>query len=87
MEFTGSVSEAEAKGLKIGQSLPFEADGRSGMARITGLATGGDPVSHRGTLRARVVQGAGGPALRRLRPAAGSGAAGAPASQDPSIPR
>ena len=55
MEFTGSVSEDEAKGLKIGQSLPFEADGRSGLAQITGLATGGDPVSHRGTLRARIL--------------------------------
>ncbi len=57
MEFTGSVSEAEAEGLKIGQSLPFEADGKSGMAQITGLATGGDPVSHRGTIRARVTRG------------------------------
>jgi RND family efflux transporter MFP subunit len=67
MEFTGSVSEAEAEGLKIGQSLPFEADGKSGMAQITGLATGGDPVSHRGTIR-----GAGRSPLRRLRPVAGS---------------
>jgi RND family efflux transporter MFP subunit len=57
MEFTGSVSEGEAQGLKIGQSLPFEADGRTGMARIIGLATGGDPVSHRSTLRARVAGG------------------------------
>ena len=57
MEFTGSVSEAEAKGLKIGQNLPFEADGMSGLAQITGLATGGDPVSHRGTIRARVGKG------------------------------
>ena len=57
MEFTGSVSEAEAKGLKIGQNLPFEADGRTGVAQITGLATGGDPVSHRGTIRARVAKG------------------------------
>jgi RND family efflux transporter MFP subunit len=86
MEFTGSVSEAEAKGLKIGQSLPFEAVGKSGMAQITGLATGGDPVSHRGTLRARVVKG-----LEGLR----SGAFGrlqipgakASGSQDLSIPR
>lgn len=57
LEFTGSVSEAEAKGLKIGQSLPFEVDGRGGSAQITGLATGGDPTSHRGSLRARVVKG------------------------------
>lgn len=57
MEFTGSVSAAEARGLKIGQRLPFEIDGRSGEAQITALSTGGDPVSHRGVLRARVVQG------------------------------
>jgi RND family efflux transporter MFP subunit len=57
MEFTGSVSEAEAKGLRIGQSLPFEVDGRQGMAQITGLSTGGDPTSHRGSIRARVAKG------------------------------
>ncbi len=57
MEFTGSLSEAEAKGLKIGQSLPFELDGKTGLAQITGLATGGDPVSHRASLRARVAKG------------------------------
>lgn len=57
LEFIGSVSEEEAKGLKIGQSLPFEVDGLSGTAQITGLATGGDPVSHRAALRARVVKG------------------------------
>lgn len=57
MEFAGSVSEAEAKGLKIGQNLPFEADGKGGMAQITGLATGGDPLSHRSAIRARVVKG------------------------------
>lgn len=58
MELVGSVSESEAKGLKIGQSLAFEADGEKGLAQITGLSTGGDPVSHRGTLRARIQKGA-----------------------------
>jgi len=57
MEFTGSVSEAEAKGLKIGQSLPFEVEGKQGIAQITGLSTGGDPTSHRGSIRARVAKG------------------------------
>jgi RND family efflux transporter MFP subunit len=60
MEFTGSVSAAEAKGLKLGQMLPFEAEGQTGTARITGLATGGDPISQRGSLRALVVQGLAG---------------------------
>jgi len=54
-ELQGSVSEAEARGLKMGQRVTFEAEGRTGMADITGLSTGGDPVSHRGTLRAKVV--------------------------------
>jgi len=60
MEFTGSVSEGEAKGLKIGQSLPFEVAGQTGLAQITGLSTGGDPVSHRGSIRARVAKGGAG---------------------------
>jgi len=55
VELQGSVSEAEAKGLKMGQKVTFEAEGRTGTAEITGLSTGGEPVSHRGTLRARVV--------------------------------
>jgi RND family efflux transporter MFP subunit len=55
LELVGSVSEAEAKGLKIGQKLPFEADGQAGTATLTALATGGDAVSHRGTLRAKVT--------------------------------
>jgi RND family efflux transporter MFP subunit len=57
LELVGSVSETEAKGLKMGQKLPFEADGKTGSATITALATGGDPVSHRGTLRARILTG------------------------------
>ncbi len=57
LEFTGSVTEAEAQGLKMGQILPFEVDGKPGTVQITGLSTGADPVSHRGALRARVVKG------------------------------
>lgn len=57
LEFMGSISETEAKGLKIGQSLPFEVEGKTGLAQIIGLSTGGDPVSHRGTLRARITKG------------------------------
>jgi RND family efflux transporter MFP subunit len=57
LELVGSVSEAEGLGLKLGQKLPFEADGQRGLATLTALATGGDPVSHRGTLRARVPAG------------------------------
>ena len=57
LELVGSLSEAEARGLKLSQKLAFEGDGQTGVAEITALATGGDPVSHRGTLRARVLKG------------------------------
>lgn len=57
MEFHGSVSEAEARGLKIGLRLPFEVEAQTGTVQITGLSTGADPVSHRGAIRARVVKG------------------------------
>jgi RND family efflux transporter MFP subunit len=60
LELDGAVSDQEAKGLKIGMKLPFQAEARTGIAQITALATGGDPVSHRGTLRARIVKGAEG---------------------------
>lgn len=56
LELTASLSEPEAKGLKLGQSLAFEVDGRTGEARISALAPGGDPLSHRQALRARVVK-------------------------------
>ena len=57
LELDGSVSEAEARGLKLGMSLPFEAENRQGTAVITALAAGGDPVSHRGTIRAQIRKG------------------------------
>ena len=57
MELDGAVSESEAKGLKVGMSLGFLAGSQAGTALITALATGGDPVSHRGTLRARIQTG------------------------------
>jgi RND family efflux transporter MFP subunit len=65
LEFTGSLSAAEARDLKAGMELPFEAEGRTGSVRITALAPGGDPVSHRSALRALVVRGGEG-----LRPGA-----------------
>jgi RND family efflux transporter MFP subunit len=54
LELVGSVSEAESQGLKVGQKLPFEAEGTRGTAVLTALAPGGDAVTHRGTLRARI---------------------------------
>ena len=84
LEFTGSVSAAEARGLKLGQTVPFECEGQTGTAQITGLATGGDPVSQRGSLRARVVKGMDGlrsGAFGRLRVPGVSAA-----SQDMTVP-
>jgi len=57
-ELQGTVSEAEAAHLKMGQAIAFEADGKPGTAEITGLSTGGDPVSHRSAFRAKVLKDA-----------------------------
>jgi membrane fusion protein (multidrug efflux system) len=55
LEVQASLSEAEARGLRIGQRLRFQAGDRQGEAEITALSPGGDPLSHRRGLRARVA--------------------------------
>lgn len=55
LELTATLSEAEAQGLKVGAKVPFEAEGRKGEALVTALAAGGDPLTHRQALRARVI--------------------------------
>lgn len=55
-ELVASLSEEETKGLKTGRKLAFEVEGVPGEALITGLAPGGDPYTHKGTLRARVLK-------------------------------
>ncbi len=62
LEVVASLSDEEARGIAIGQTVRFEAGADAGAAQITALAAGGDPLSHRRTLRARVVEG--GAALR-----------------------
>jgi len=57
LELTATLSEQEGKGLRMGQKLAFEVDGIAGQAEITALASGGDPISHRSALRARVLKG------------------------------
>jgi membrane fusion protein, multidrug efflux system len=59
LELAASLSEEEARGLRVGQRLPFRAGGVEGTAEITALTRGGDPLSHRRSLRARVAAGAG----------------------------
>jgi RND family efflux transporter MFP subunit len=55
-ELVATLSEGEAKALKQGAKLRFEAEGVLGEAQVTALAPGGDAFSHKGTLRARVLK-------------------------------
>ena len=64
LELRAALSDAEATGLKAGQTLAFEADGRAGTAKLLALASGGDPLTHRRDLRAAVL------APKDLRPGA-----------------
>ncbi|HLO65528.1 MAG TPA: efflux RND transporter periplasmic adaptor subunit [Holophaga sp.] len=57
LELEGTVSEQEARSLKMGQKVAFEAEGTKGSAQISALSTGGDPVSHRAAFRARILGG------------------------------
>ncbi len=59
VELTASLSEGEANQLKVGRKVPFEVDGRKGEAQITALAVGGDPLTHRRALRAKVLSPSG----------------------------
>ena len=55
-ELVATLSEDEAKGLKVGAKVKFNSEGVDGEAQITGMAPGGDPYSHKGTLRAKVLK-------------------------------
>ena len=55
-ELVATLSEDEAKGLKTGSKVTFESEGVEGQAQVTGLAPGGDPYSHKGSLRAKVLK-------------------------------
>jgi len=57
LEVIASLSDEEARGIAIGQAVRFETDGEAGVAQVSAFAVGGDPVSHRRTLRARIVPG------------------------------
>jgi membrane fusion protein, multidrug efflux system len=65
MELQASLSEDEAAGLAIGQPVRFEANEQHGEAVLTALTPGGDALSHRRTLRAKIsTKTAGVPILR-----------------------
>lgn len=55
-ELVATLSDQESKGLKTGAKVKFESEGITGEAQITGMAPGGDPYSHKGTLRAKVLK-------------------------------
>lgn len=62
LEVQASLSEDEAQGLRRGQRLQLQAGDHRGEVEVTALTPGGDPLSHRRFLRARLV--AGGEGLR-----------------------
>lgn len=55
LEVQASLSDDEAKGLRIGQKLRWQAGAVQGESEITALSPGGDLLSHRRALRARVI--------------------------------
>lgn len=59
LELVASASEGEAAGLAVGKELRFQAGDVEGRARVTALTPGGDPLSHRRGLKARVVSAQG----------------------------
>ena len=82
-ELVATLSDQEAKGLKTGAKVKFESEGVQGEAQISGLAPGGDPYSHKGTVRAKVLKPKGlrqGSFARLLVP-------GLPATPGLSVPR
>jgi membrane fusion protein, multidrug efflux system len=55
LELQATLSEDEATGLAIGQPVKFEANDQHGEALLTALTPGGDSLSHRRTLRAKIT--------------------------------
>jgi RND family efflux transporter MFP subunit len=58
LEIVASLSQAEARGVRVGQRLRFRSGDAEGTAEITAFTPGGDPLSHRRGLRARITTGA-----------------------------
>lgn len=57
LELQATLSEDEAAGLAIGKAIKFEANDQQGEAILTALTAGGDALSHRRTLRAKITTG------------------------------
>jgi len=84
LEIVATLSDAEAAGLALGSVLTFQAGGTEGQAEVVALTPGGDPVSHRRSVKARVRGAAAGlrsgAFARLLLPAPTGAAAGAAAA-------
>jgi len=55
LEIQATLSDAEARGLRIGQRTRFATTDGQGEAEITALTAGADALTHRRSLRARVL--------------------------------
>ena len=55
LELQATLSDAEARGLRIGQRLRFASADAQGEAEVSALTPGGDAMTHRRGLRARVL--------------------------------
>ncbi|MGA8890199.1 MAG: efflux RND transporter periplasmic adaptor subunit [Anaeromyxobacteraceae bacterium] len=55
LELQATLSDAEARGLRIGQRTRFATTDAQGEAEITALTPGGDALTHRRSLRASVL--------------------------------
>jgi membrane fusion protein, multidrug efflux system len=55
LELAASLSAAETRGIAVGTTLRYQAGGVEGTARVTALTPGGDRLSHRRGLKARVL--------------------------------
>jgi RND family efflux transporter MFP subunit len=56
LELVATLSEAEARALAVGATVPFQAGAARGEATVTALTPGGDPLTRRRTVRARVAK-------------------------------
>ena len=55
VEIAVTLDETSARSLRVGQALRYQAGGHEGTSTIAVIAPGGDPLSHRSALRARVT--------------------------------
>jgi membrane fusion protein, multidrug efflux system len=57
LEIVALASEEEARSVAPGQTLSFEVGGVRGEASVSAVSPGGDPVTHRSVVRARIAAG------------------------------